>query len=90
MKPMKVSFKMVYQTKWVALAWFVAVIFLIIGFNISGVVSGNVVQSLRGVIGVLLAYLFFSSQMKQPAPIWCKKLTASIGMFVAVVLFYIP
>lgn len=90
MKPMKVSFKMVYQAKWVALAWFVAVIFLIIGFNISGVVSGNVVQSLRGVIGVILAYLFFRHQVKQPASIWRKKLTAAVGMFTAVVLFYIP
>ncbi|MDG3086553.1 EamA family transporter [Vibrio hannami] len=89
MKPMKVSFKMAYQAKWVALAWFVAVIFLIIGFNISGVVSGNVVQSLRGVIGVILAYLFFRHQVKQPASVWRKKLIAAAGMFGAVALFYL-
>ncbi|WP_375749256.1 hypothetical protein [Vibrio sp. HN007] len=89
MKPMKVSFKMAYQAKWVALAWFVAVIFLIIGFNVSGVVSGNVVQSLRGVIGVILAYLFFRHQINQPASIWRKKLIAAAGMFAAVGLFYL-
>jgi len=90
MKPMKVSIKVAYQAKWVALAWFIAVIFLIIGFNISGVVSGNIVQSLRGVIGVILAYLFFRHQVKQPVSIWRKKLIAALGMFIAVAVFYVP
>ncbi|WCE31780.1 hypothetical protein [Vibrio sp. SCSIO 43137] len=89
MKPMKVSFRMTYQAKWVGLAWFVAVIFLIIGFNISGVVSGNVVQSLRGVIGVMIAFLFFRHQVNQPVSIWYKKLIAAAGMVASVALFYL-
>jgi len=88
MKPMQVSLRMTYQAKWVGLAWFVAVIFLIIGFNISGVVSGNVVQSLRGVIGVMIAFLFFRHQVNQPASIWYKKLIAAAGMVASVALFY--
>lgn len=85
---MRVNLIMVYQVKWVALAWFIAVIFLILGFNISGVVSGNVVQSLRGVMGIILAYLFFRTQINQPSSMWRKKLYAAVGMFIAVGLFY--
>ncbi|EJL6751073.1 hypothetical protein ACSKZ4_004383 [Vibrio alginolyticus] len=89
MPAMKVNFTTVYQAKWVALAWFVAIVFLIIGFNISGVVSGNVVQSLRGVIGILLAYLFFRHQVSHSSSVWKKKLLAAFGMFIAVGLFYL-
>lgn len=85
---MRVNLIMVYQVKWVALAWFIAVIFLILGFNISGVVSGNVVQSLRGVMGIILVYLFFRTQINQPSSMWRKKLYAAVGMFIAVGLFY--
>ncbi|WED23647.1 EamA family transporter [Vibrio sp. JC009] len=88
LKLQKVNLKTVYQTKWVALAWFVAVVFLILGFNIAGVVSGNVVQSLRGVIGVILAFVFFRTQIDQPMSVWKKKLMAATGMFIAVGLFY--
>ncbi|MDB1125344.1 EamA family transporter [Vibrio algarum] len=73
-KPMKVKIMTIYHARWVALAWFIAVIFLILGFNISGVVSGNIVQSLRGVIGVILAYLFFRKQVGHPMSIWRKNL----------------
>lgn len=85
----KVTPKMVYQAKWVGLAWYVAVLFLILGFSLSGVVSGNIVQSLRGVIGVLLAFLFFRHQLNQPQQLWRKKLLGSLFMFAAVGLFYL-
>ncbi|MDV7105144.1 EamA family transporter [Vibrio sp. TH_r3] len=87
-RPMKVTIATVYHARWVALAWFFAVIFLILGFNISGVVSGNIVQSLRGVIGVIFAYVLFRKQVDQPVALWRKKLFAAMGMFVAVGLFY--
>lgn len=84
-----VTFKMVYQVKWVAIAWLIGVVLLLIGFNISGVVSGNVIQSLRGVIGVLLAFIFFRHQIKQPQKIWRKKLFGALMMVIAVGTFYI-
>ena len=89
MKPMQVSPTMAYQAKWVSITWFVAVIFLTVGFNVSGVVSGNIVQSLRGVIGVILAFIFFREQINESNAIWRKKLLAAVGMFVAVGVFYI-
>ena len=84
-----VTFKMVYQVKWVAIAWLIAVVFLLIGFNMTGVVTGNVIQSLRGVIGVLLAFFFFRHQINQSKVLWQKKLFGAAMMFVAVGTFYL-
>lgn len=89
MRPFKVRIVDVYHSKWVALTWFVGVIFLILGFNLAGVVSGNVVQTLRGVIGVLIAYIWFRHQIAQPASIWRKKFIASGAMVIAVFIYYV-
>ena len=89
MKPMKIDLLTIFRVKWVALTWFIAGILLVVGFNLSGVVSGYVVQSLRGVIGVILAFMFFRSQINQPMLIWRKKLVAAVAMFAAVALFYL-
>jgi len=84
---MKISTKQVWQLKWVGLAWFVAVFFLIIGFNLSGVVGSNVVQSSRGVMAVILGLYFFKETRKDPTLM--KKLCGAVGMCLGITLFYI-
>ncbi|NOI66709.1 EamA family transporter [Vibrio sp. 99-8-1] len=85
----KVSITMVYQAKWVGFAWFSGVILLVIGFNLSGVVSGNIVQSLRGIIGIALAFVFFRHQINQPMSLWKNKMITALIMVAAIGLFYI-
>ncbi len=85
----KVSITMVYQAKWVGFAWFSGVILLVIGFNLSGVVSGNIVQSMRGIIGIALAFVFFRHQINQPMSLWKNKMITALIMVAAIGLFYI-
>ncbi|MGR5144508.1 hypothetical protein ACQKPX_22900 [Photobacterium sp. DNB23_23_1] len=85
----EVNVNVVFSTKWIASAWFISVFFLVIGFNLSGVVYGNVIQSLRGVIGVAIAYIFLRHQINQSNIIWKKKFIGAIGMLAAVALFYV-
>ncbi|WP_194436636.1 hypothetical protein [Vibrio fluminensis] len=88
-RPFDVSLSDVWCSKWVALTWFVAVMFLILGFNLSGVVSGNIVQTLRGVIGVVIAFFLFRKVVDQPMKLWLKKLAIAFLMVFAVTIYYL-
>lgn len=80
--------KQILQTKWVGIAWMVSMIGLVGCFNLAGVVEGNIIQTLRSVIGVIIAYLFYKSYIKDHAT-FKKKLGIAIGMFIAVSVYYI-
>ncbi len=84
--------KSMHQVRWIAASWLAGVFFLLSGFNMVGVVHGNVVQSLRGVIGVIMAWLILKYVRDYQAlglGQWPKKLMAAWGMVVAVGLFYL-
>ena len=87
-KRYKVSFKDILNTKWVALTWMGTMIGIVSCFNMCGVVEGNIVQTLRSVIGVIIAYLFYRKYIRDENK-FRKKLGIAIGMFCAVVMFYI-
>ncbi|MGR5503181.1 EamA family transporter [Vibrio sp. DNB22_10_4] len=80
----------VYHVKWISLVWLGAVIFLVIGFTNSGVVAGNIIQTLRGVFGVAISYLLFKCTFEQAKSIWVKKLAGSIVMVLSVAIFFLP
>lgn len=88
-RALKLQPRHVWQAKWTGSAWLLSMFGIISCFNFTGVVEGNVVQSLRGVIGVLIAYIFYRSYIHDPGT-FNKKLFIAAGMFAAVVLYYVP
>ena len=78
----------IWQSKWVGTAWILSMVGIIGCFNLAGVVEGNIVQSLRSVIGVLIAYLFYRRYIKDPGT-FQKKLYITAAMFSAVILYYL-
>ena len=75
-----------------AVIWFVAVACTFIGFSYLGATFGNVVQSSRGVIslilGIVLAHLGAAGQEPQlPAAAWIKRGIGALLMFLAILLF---
>ncbi|WP_108820595.1 EamA family transporter [Pseudovibrio sp. Alg231-02] len=86
--PCKVDHHLVFKCKWISVTWLMAVTLLVLGFKSSGVLQANVAQSLRGVFGVALAYIFLRTT---PAPSTLsppRKLSIAAGMIVAVALFF--
>lgn len=85
----KVKFNDVYHCKYVALTWIVSSTLMVIAFNLSGVVSGNIIQSLRGAFGIVIVMLFFKDQIIDHKTKWQTKVTLSLLMTLSVVCFYI-
>lgn len=78
----------VWQGRWIAISWLVSGMCFVACFNLAGVVEGNIIQSLRSVIGVVIAYLFFRSYIQDPGT-FRKKLFVAGGMFSAVLIYYL-
>jgi hypothetical protein len=75
-----------------AISWFVAMIFLFSCFGLVGVVYGNILQSVRGMIsiglGFIIAHLGFETLESRPTQrIIAQRLAAAVLMVAAVVLF---
>ena len=70
-----------------AISWIAAVFFLIIGFNQSGVLSANVIQSTRGIISIVVAFFLFHTTHSHRD--WLKRLGISLGMSLSVLLFFL-
>ncbi len=68
-------------------AWLLSMAGIVGCFNLDGVVAGNIVQSLRAVIGVLIAYVFYRRYIQNPGN-FRRKLIASMGMIACVCLYY--
>lgn len=83
----KVTLKSAYHAKWVAITWYFCTLTFIVTFNVNGVVEGNIIQTLRSVIGVLIAYIFYRKYIKDRNT-FRKKLFITAGMFAAVGLYY--
>ena len=72
--------------------WFAAVTGTFIGFSYLGATFGNVVQSSRGIIslvlGIVLAHLGMTEQEPRiPASAWVKRGIGAVLMFLAILLF---
>lgn len=87
-KPLKIGFKEVGQTKWVGTAWMLSMVGIVSCFNLSGVVEANIIQTLRSVIGVIIAYLFYKQYIHDAAT-FKKKMAIAICMFIAVTVYYL-
>ncbi len=85
----QVTVKAVWMTKWVALAWLLGVLCVLITFSINGLVPGNILQSLRGVIGVLISFFFYRSLSNDSRLVWQVKLVVAAMMSGCVALFYL-
>ncbi len=85
----RVHIKDVWHAKWVGITWFSATLSFVVTFNVNGVVEGNIIQTLRSVIGVVISYLFYRKYIKDRAT-FRKKLFITAGMFAAVGLYYLP
>lgn len=83
----KITLKSAWHAKWVAITWYFCTLTFIVTFNVNGVVEGNIIQTLRSVIGVLIAYIFYRKYIKDRNT-FRKKLFITAGMFAAVTLYY--
>ncbi len=72
----------------VALVWLLSMVGIVGCFNLSGVVEGNIIQTLRGVFGVLITYFLYASLMHD-RDAFGHKLMLSLLLFAAVVLYYL-
>jgi drug/metabolite transporter (DMT)-like permease len=77
-----------------AVCWFVAMIFLFSCFGLIGVVFGNILQSTRGIISIVLGFVIahIGFQALEPKPthrMVVQRMVAALLMTVAVVLFLI-
>lgn len=77
----------VWETHWITVTWLLNMVGIVSCFNLAGVVDGNIVQSLRSVIGVIIAYLFFRKYIKDHTT-FRKKLFIALSMFGAVAIYY--
>lgn len=84
----KVKISNAWQTRWITTSWLLNMVGIVSCFNLDGVVEGNIVQSLRSVIGVIIAYLFYRKYIKDHTT-FRKKLFIAIGMFAAVGIYYL-
>lgn len=71
-----------------SLLWLLSMVGIIGCFNLSGVVEGNVIQTLRGAIGVIVAYAFYRRYIRDRRA-FRKKLGIAVGMTAAVALYYL-
>ena len=75
-----------------AFCWLTAMLFLYACFARIGTVNGNIVQSTRGIIailiGALLAALGFTElEEKVGVQVWIRRMIAGVMMFLAIVAF---
>jgi len=75
-----------------AFCWFIAMIFLFSCFGLIGVVFGNILQSTRGIISIVLGFVIahIGFQALEPKPTYrmvIQRMVAALLMTVAVVLF---
>ncbi|RQW62020.1 EamA family transporter [Vibrio viridaestus] len=84
----KVPLSAAYHMKWSAVTWIVGVVLLVIGFKISGVLEANVIQSLRGVLGVLISFVALRIPLNKENGVWMTKFKLSLLMVGGVGLFY--
>lgn len=75
-----------------AVSWFVAMIFLFSCFGLIGVVFGNILQSTRGIISIVLGFViahigFETLEPKPSRRMIVQRLAAAVMMTAAVVLF---
>lgn len=83
----KITFRSCATTWKMGTAWLLSMVGIVGCFNLDGVVAGNIVQSLRAVIGVLIAYIFYRKYIRDPGN-FRRKLIASLGMILCVCLYY--
>jgi hypothetical protein len=83
----KLSLRSAAATWKMGTAWLLSMVGIVGCFNLDGVVAGNIVQSLRAVIGVLIAYIFYRKYIRNPGN-FRKKLVVSFGMIACVCLYY--
>ncbi|MCR5537023.1 MAG: hypothetical protein K6F05_06385 [Succinivibrio sp.] len=84
----KVPLMGAYHAKWVGITWLVCTLAFVVTFHVNGVVEGNIIQTLRSVIGVIIAYVFYRRYIKDEST-FKKKMLITLGMFTAVVLYYL-
>lgn len=84
----KVTLKDAWCTRLIVFTWLANTFGLVSCFNLTGVVEGNIIQSLRGVIGVLIAYLFYRKYIQDPST-FRKKLYIALAMFLAVGIYHL-
>ncbi|MCR5084988.1 MAG: hypothetical protein K6A65_05740 [Succinivibrionaceae bacterium] len=87
LRALRVGPRDVAGTAGVGAAWLVSMVGLIACFNLSGVVEGNIVQTLRGVLGILIAYAFYRGYIKDRGT-FRKKLVIALLMCASVALYY--
>ncbi len=83
-----VSFKDAWATRLIVFTWLANTLGIVSCFNLAGVVEGNIIQSLRGVIGVLIAYIFYRKYIQDPST-FQKKLYIALGMFLAIGIYHL-
>ncbi len=84
----RINLRDVWETRWIGVTWLLNMAGIVSCFNLAGVVDGNIVQSLRSVIGVIIAYLFFRKYIKDHTT-FRKKLFIALAMFAAVGIYYL-
>ncbi len=77
-----------------AVSWYSALLFLFACFGVVGVVFGNIIQSTRGIISIVLGFLvakagFVHIETKHSRWVLAQRILAAILMFGAIVLFYL-
>lgn len=75
-----------------AFCWLVAMLFLYICFNLIGTVNGNIVQSTRGLIAIIMGWVlsrvgFTELETKITVGVFVRRLIAGVMMVLAIVLF---
>lgn len=75
-----------------ALCWLIAMLFLFTCFNLIGTVNGNIVQSTRGIIAIILGWVLSRMgctelETKITASVFARRFMAGILMVLAIVLF---
>lgn len=84
----KVNMHEVWCTRMIVFTWLANMAGIVSCFNLSGVIECNIVQSLRSVIGVIIAYVFYRKYIKDHTA-FRKKLFIALAMFAAVGIYYL-
>lgn len=87
LKKSNLSITHLWHGKYTSLTWLIGSFCWVGCFYLAGVVEGNIIQSLRCVIGVLIAYIFYRKYIKDPNT-FKKKLLVAFMMFFAVFIYY--
>lgn len=84
-----VPLRAIGHMKWAAVTWLIAVMLLVSGYSLSGVIEANVAQSTRGVMGVFISYFALRLSANSDKKVWYQKIRIALSMVVGVVLFYL-